>query len=210
MSESKLAESWRGDRVAEAMLATGSAALEAGPARDVYPFWLLLEALGPIEPGGRLLELGCGTGHNIAMLMRERPGAFEYVGSDYSPEMIDVAAREVPGAEFFVADVLDPSLDLAGYDVVVAAGLIEVLEEWQRALDVVLAAPAEHVVLHRQRIARWRTRVEIETHYEGRSTYCVYLSMRALRRRVARHDRRVAAHVWREGEMHHSFLLSRT
>ena len=48
------------------------------------------------EPGGRVLEVGCGTGHWLALL--HAVGA-EVSGLDASPEMLHRARAKVPGAE---------------------------------------------------------------------------------------------------------------
>lgn len=205
----RLDASWQGEAVATQMLAAGKQALEQDPT-SVYPFWLLLEAVRPIPlpAGASFLELGCGTGHNLALLQRELPGRFRLYGSDYSPQMLELAAKEVPSADFFVSDIFDPDLDLSPYDVVCAAGLIEVVREWERALENVLAAPAEHIILHRQRMAT-TTRVDRETHYLGRETYCLYLAFEELEARARAHGWRIALHAHKDGELHHTFLLSR-
>lgn len=200
-------ESWKGTEVAEAMAEAAAVARQV-ETREHYPFWLLLEALERLE-GGSLLELGCGTGHNLDVVAREMPGRFTLAGSDYSSQMVDVATREVPHARFFVADVRDTALDLSGYDVLLAAGLIEVLDDWRPVLERLLAAPGQHVVLHRQRITRFRPRVEVEDHYAGRRTYRVYLPIATIRRLARRHRRYISGHYMRPGEDHHTFVLTR-
>lgn len=65
----------------------------------------ILDALAP-QPGERVLDLGCGTGH-LTWAIAER-GA-EAVGLDSSPEMVEQARRSYPDLRFVVADA-------AGFD----------------------------------------------------------------------------------------------
>lgn len=60
----------------------------------------LLELLG-VQPGERILDLGCGTGHLAAQMVAA--GA-SVVGIDSSPEMIDAARVAYPQLHFEVAD----------------------------------------------------------------------------------------------------------
>lgn len=60
----------------------------------------LLDLLAP-QPGERILDLGCGTGHLTAQIAAR--GA-EVVGLDASAEMIDQARRNHPQLAFEIAD----------------------------------------------------------------------------------------------------------
>ena len=61
--------------------------------------------LSHIPPGGRVLDLGCGTGWPVSE--RVIAAGFEVVGLDSSPGMIAVARRNFPEAEWVVADIRD-------------------------------------------------------------------------------------------------------
>jgi len=63
----------------------------------------LVTLLSP-QPGERVLDVGCGTGH-LTALIADR-GA-ETVGIDVSPAMIEQARMNFPKLEFQVADALD-------------------------------------------------------------------------------------------------------
>ena len=67
----------------------------------------LIDLLAP-QPGERILDLGCGTGH-LAQAIAER-GA-EVVGIDASPEMVAQARRNYPAIRFEVADATDLAFD---------------------------------------------------------------------------------------------------
>lgn len=70
----------------------------------------LVRALAQAQPGARVLDLGCGQGRVAALL----PANCEYVGLDFSAEMLAIAERAVntghlSRASFVVADLLDPT-----------------------------------------------------------------------------------------------------
>ncbi len=70
----------------------------------------LVRALAQVQPGARVLDLGCGQARVAALL----PAGCEYVGLDFSAEMLAIAERAVntahlSHASFIIADLLDPT-----------------------------------------------------------------------------------------------------
>jgi SAM-dependent methyltransferase len=71
----------------------------------------LERALVQMRSGARVLDLGCGQGRVAAML----PAGCEYVGMDFSPEMLRIAERSAHAERFaipprfVVGDLLDPA-----------------------------------------------------------------------------------------------------
>ena len=90
------------DRVADRYEALESAGREWPRLR-----WLkrLLEG---VPDGARVLDVGCGNGLPATKLIAERHRA---VGFDISPEQVDRARRNVPGAEFAHGDLLSVEFD---------------------------------------------------------------------------------------------------
>lgn len=78
-----------------------------------------LGSLG-IEPGQRVLELGCGTGQVTELLVSS--GA-EVTAVDAMPEMLTGARRRAPLATFIECDVLSTEAG-SGYDAVVLSFLL--------------------------------------------------------------------------------------
>ncbi|QGV77199.1 class I SAM-dependent methyltransferase [Streptomyces ficellus] len=81
-----------------------------------------LEALdwltGRLRPGARVLDVGSGTGRPAAETL-VRAG-FAVTGIDVSAEMVRLARRRVPGADFRQADVRAYRAPEGGYDAVCA------------------------------------------------------------------------------------------
>lgn len=79
-----------------------SRAYRADDAEDgAYAEWLdLLESR--VEPGARILDLGCGCGIPVA---RRLAGRYEVTGIDISPVQVARARELVPGATFLCADM---------------------------------------------------------------------------------------------------------
>jgi ubiquinone/menaquinone biosynthesis C-methylase UbiE len=85
---------------------------------------LMLRALG-IQPGGRILEVGCGRG--IAMpVFAERLQPETLVGVDVDPALVAIARRRLAAlgvnATVVEADVRDLPFDAASFDLVVDFG----------------------------------------------------------------------------------------
>ena len=75
---------------------------------------VILQALAPVAPGARVLDLPCGTGRLLPLLVEK---GFEYVGADSSPHMVEATRGKLealaaktgttPSAELHVQDVTD-------------------------------------------------------------------------------------------------------
>ena len=76
--------------------------------------------------GLRALDLGCGTGHQLARLHQR---GFEVVGVDGSAEMLDHAATVNPGAELHRADVAHTPLPAASVDLVLCIEVLRYLRD---------------------------------------------------------------------------------
>ncbi|MFF5252847.1 class I SAM-dependent methyltransferase [Streptomyces leeuwenhoekii] len=74
--------------------------------------WLL----GRLAPGSRVLDVGSGTGRPTAETLAA--AGHEVLGIDVSPVMVELAARQVPGAEFRRADIRDVALEEGSFDAV--------------------------------------------------------------------------------------------
>jgi malonyl-CoA O-methyltransferase len=77
--------------------------------------------------GHDVVEFGCGTGRNVARVLRE--GARSYLGVDGSPGMLARARAENPGVDFVEGDV-HGALDLGGrFDLALIVLVLEHVRE---------------------------------------------------------------------------------
>lgn len=95
-------------------------------ARHFAPLVAFVRGVAPPESGGRLLEIGCGTGWATL--------AFSHAG--YAATGIDLADQfEAPGCDLRVGDALDPPFPDDSFDAVVCHQCLEHVPDPRRALD---------------------------------------------------------------------------
>jgi trans-aconitate methyltransferase len=92
-----------------------------------------------VHPGERVLDLGCGTGHQAAELAAR--GA-TVVGVDSDAAMLDLARSEHPGIEFVQADGQDPAALRRACGGTVDALLSNAALHWMPDQDAAIAAIA--------------------------------------------------------------------
>lgn len=103
---------------------------------EEYERWL---ALLDLQPGERVLDVGCGCGVPAARLLAER--GCDVLGVDISDEQVRRARELVPEARFERADIADWQPSGGAFDAIVAFySLIHVPREHLRALVPKLAA----------------------------------------------------------------------
>jgi predicted RNA-binding protein YlqC (UPF0109 family) len=89
----------------------------------------------------------------------------------------------------------------------VAGALVDVVEDYEKALDVLLGSGGRFVLLHRQQVTEAPSHVEIVPGYEGQTTYRSYVNRADLERVAARHGREILASFHVDGDVY-SFLFS--
>jgi SAM-dependent methyltransferase len=96
--------------------------------------------LSLVSPGGRILDLGCGTGEPLARHLIEQGHAV--TGVDSSPAMIDLAKRRFPDADWIVADMRTLSLRRRFAGILAWDSVFHLRPDHQRAMFAVFAAHA--------------------------------------------------------------------
>ena len=85
------------------------------------------------HPAGRAIDLGCGTGTNVATISKY---GWQVTGIDFSPKAIHTARRKLFSTgthiELFVADVTQLRTNLGLFDLVLDIGCFHSLDAGQR------------------------------------------------------------------------------
>jgi len=121
-----------------------------------------------MQPGQSLMEIGCGTGRNLALAGRLYPGIDLY-GLDISSEMLATAAKSLANegngdavlklgdaARFSASD-----FGTAGFDRIMISYALSMIPEWEKTLDRAIAALNPGGALHiadfgqQDRLPRW-------------------------------------------------------
>jgi trans-aconitate methyltransferase len=89
-----------------------------------------LVALLKAQPGERILDVGCGTGHLTARIAQT--GA-KVVGLDNSPQMIEAARAAYPQLDFVLADASNFSFDLP-FDAIFSNATLHWVTEPEKAV----------------------------------------------------------------------------
>lgn len=111
-----------------------------------------------IEPGSRVLDLGCGDGALLAHL-RERKNV-DGLGVEIAPATVNACiARGVPVVQIDIDSGLRV-FDANSFDVVVMSQAIQVLKQPDRALDEILRIGARGIVTF-PNFAHWRARLAL-------------------------------------------------
>ncbi|MFF9373620.1 class I SAM-dependent methyltransferase [Streptomyces griseoluteus] len=91
-----------------------------------------------LMPGSRVLDVGSGTGRPTAEALAR--AGHRVLGVDVSPVMVELATRQVPDAEFKVADIRDLELEEGSFEAVcVYFSLLQMSRDEQRDVLTSLA-----------------------------------------------------------------------
>ncbi|PTV97516.1 ubiquinone/menaquinone biosynthesis C-methylase UbiE [Rhodobacter aestuarii] len=107
----------------------------ARPLKDPGAFEeMLVEVGGWLQPGDKVLEIGCGTGSTAVRL---GGGVGQWLATDLSPEMVRIAqAKEAPEGVRFVEAPADALHDAAPFDAICAFHILHLVPDAQRTLAV--------------------------------------------------------------------------
>jgi S-adenosylmethionine-diacylgycerolhomoserine-N-methlytransferase len=114
----------------------------------------LIRDLG-VPVGGSVLEVGCGTGRNLAMIRDLYPET-RLFGLDISAEMLATAKAKLrrqglADANLRIADATSftaAAFGEKGFDRIVISYALSMIPDWQKALDAAIAALAPGGSLH--------------------------------------------------------------
>jgi len=103
----------------------------------------ICESNGVDFRSGKVIDIGCGTGHLLAELKKMHPN-IEVNGTDFSQESINVSKNVNKEGDFFKMDIFDiPDTQYQQYDFVFCCEVLEHLLYPQRALENILSLVAK-------------------------------------------------------------------
>jgi SAM-dependent methyltransferase len=116
--------------------------------------------------GDRLLEIACGSGHNIENLIGS---GFDYVGCDISETAIALAMQKHPGGRFLNLAGADMSLLRDGcFDVVYCSAMLEHVGEHAELLSEMIRLARRHLfVMFYEGLPDAETKIEFHPHEEA-------------------------------------------
>lgn len=112
------------------------------------------ELLAQLE-GENLLEVGCGEGLLVQLLSEWRP-ELACFGIDLSEKLFSEDVRDLPQVNLSVQTADHLAFPSSSFDLVVAAEMLEHLEDPSRALGEIRRVSREHVILSVPREPLWR------------------------------------------------------
>lgn len=141
---------WKASRSANWQLRAYEALVadaEAGTARDDLRIAAeAVDGAGLERPS--LLEVGCGGGYHgriFELLSECEP---RYMGTDFSPSMIETARARFPDVHFQVADTTALPFEDARFDIVFDGVSLMHIPESGKAIAEMVRVSASHVILH--------------------------------------------------------------
>ncbi|ASI68626.1 SAM-dependent methyltransferase [Diaphorobacter nitroreducens] len=125
------------------------------------PFEDLLAAVVSPPSGGRVLDVGCGTGSTTLAVARRLGGRGHCTGVDISEPMITAAReraeREAAPASFILADAQTHAFDPAGFDTIISRFGVMFFADSVRAFANLRRAARDGAELH---FVAWRSAAE--------------------------------------------------
>lgn len=86
-----------------------------------------------VQGGNKVLDLGCGNGRLFELFDNQ---AIEYIGVDYSTNLIGLAQKKYPSAKFITADALNLPFGAGEFDVIFAVALLHHIPSVELRLKV--------------------------------------------------------------------------
>ncbi|MGO9571714.1 MAG: methyltransferase domain-containing protein, partial [Desulfomonilaceae bacterium] len=127
------------------------------------------------EHGSKLLDIGCGSGHLLAVA---QSAGFRVTGVDVSRELLDQAAEHAPGAELHLGAIETLGLPNASFDICILADALEHVQNPLSLLKTVwrLLKPGATLVVATPSLESFTSRMMKEKWIEFKTEHLSYFS----------------------------------
>jgi SAM-dependent methyltransferase len=116
---------------------------------------VLADSLKPfVQPGARVLEVGCASGYYLEVLEYMMGRQIAYTGVDYSEAMIALAKECYPRAAFFVADGACLPFGENHFEVVVSSSVLLHVTDYAQHVTEAARVASRLVIVHRTPICK--------------------------------------------------------
>lgn len=96
-----------------------------------------------------LLDAACASGYYSEVIRVLDKRRIRYIGSDYSPAMVETAQRHYPDQRFEVQNLTALSYSEKSVDVLLISGVLEHIPDYEKAIGEACRVASRHVIIHR-------------------------------------------------------------
>jgi len=123
--------------------------------------WLYFHKLAQMS----LLDVGCSSAYFSEIIEYYVPGRVQYTGMDYSPYMVQEAAKHYPSVQVELGDILNIDYPPCAFDIVMTGATINHIHDWQRALKELAGIAKHYLLFHRLPFVDSSPRLEAAAEY---------------------------------------------
>lgn len=130
-----------------------------------------------IRPDSNVLDLACGPGNVAKHLLRRKP-QLNIIGVDLSEEMIKLARKNVPDADFYIQDIRDLNFASEQFDVIISSFCLPYLydHEAEEFIDKISKIIANNGYIYLSAMEGEGHNFETASFTEGKQLFINYFS----------------------------------
>lgn len=149
--EADLSASWKRADFAQqwTIVSKQLANIQAGGKVDVFESFIHVMKYLPADREFSFLDCACALGHYYDVIKLKVANTIRYTGSDFAESAVARARERHPDATWRVQDLTALEFSDREFDIVMAAGVLEHIPAWERALLEITRVASEYIILHR-------------------------------------------------------------
>ena len=155
----KIENAWKNNSIpAQQRLLTKLELKEMYSGKIIRPFDILASCIKEIQGEGKsIIEIGCSTGYYSEVLDHLLGKNINYIGVDYSDEMIRVAKKTYPEKPFFVDDATNLNFKNKEFEIVISGCCLLHIPNYKEAISEASRITSEWVIFHRTPVIQAKT-----------------------------------------------------